>query len=98
MAKDERDNSESDFAEYVAECDEHLVTARQLLLSAEAMPEPIGPGELNELFRNFHTIKGLSGMVGLREAEDLAHQVENYLGAIRKQETALSPEGVDLAR
>lgn len=96
MAKDTQDTFESDFAEYVAECDEHLVTARQLLLSAETMPERIDPGQINELFRNFHTIKGLSGMVSLREAEDLAHQVENYLGAIRKHETALSPEGVDL--
>ncbi len=49
----------------------------------------------DELFRNFHTIKGLSGMVGLREAEILAHHMESYLDALRRNRASLSPAAID---
>ena len=82
------------FLEYVAECEEHLNAAGQALLELESKGEQPGTESLNHLFRNFHTIKGLSGMVGLREAERLAHYLESYLGAIRKKQTALTAAGV----
>jgi two-component system, chemotaxis family, sensor kinase CheA len=83
-------------SDYVAECDEHLTAAGRVLLDIEAAPERVERGQLEGLFRNFHTVKGLSGMVGLREAERLAHSLESYLGAIRKRQVAFSPAGIDL--
>jgi two-component system chemotaxis sensor kinase CheA len=84
------------FPEYVAECEEHLSAAGRTLLALESEPGRVGRDQIDGLFRNFHTIKGLSGMVGLREAERLAHHLETYLGAVRKGRAALSAEGVEV--
>jgi two-component system, chemotaxis family, sensor kinase CheA len=84
-------------ADYFAECEEHIVVARGLLLSLErAVGQPsIDPPVLEELFRSFHSIKGISGMVELREAEMLAHEMESYLRALRQRDTIVSQAGVD---
>jgi two-component system chemotaxis sensor kinase CheA len=84
------------FPDYLAECEEHLTSAGRVLLDLEADPGRLDRAQLDGLFRNFHTVKGLSGMVGLSEAERLANSLEGYLGAIRKGRVALSPEGVDV--
>jgi two-component system, chemotaxis family, sensor kinase CheA len=82
--------------DYFAECDEHLVTIRDLLLTLErSLGGSAPPAALDELFRSFHSIKGISGMVELRGAEMLAHEMESYLRALRQRETSLSQEGVD---
>jgi two-component system chemotaxis sensor kinase CheA len=82
--------------DYFAECDEHLTGARRLLLGLEAS---VGRADINrpvldELFRHFHSLKGISGMVELRQAEDLAHRLEEFLRALR-QGDVLTPEGLD---
>lgn len=84
-------------ADYFAECEEHLVSVRSLLLSLErAVGQPfVDPGLLEELFRSFHSIKGISGMVELREAESLAHEMESYLRALRERDAMVSQAGVD---
>ena len=88
----------SDFLDdYFAECDDHLMGVRRLLLTLEGS---VGRSEINrpaldELFRHFHSLKGISGMVELRAAEDLAHSLEEYLRALRQGEATLSGEGVD---
>src|SRR3954469_8657570 len=80
-----------------AECDEHLTTVRRVLLAATAIPgrPSLSGAGLEELFRSFHSIKGLSGMVELRDAELLAHQMEEYLRRVRAHDVALTAEGVD---
>ena len=82
--------------DYYAECDEHLGTIRRLLLTLE---ESIGrhPEQpvLEELFRSFHSIKGISGMVELREAEMLAHHMESLLRALRQHDVVVEAAGVD---
>lgn len=83
--------------DYFAECEEHLATIRRLLLALESDPggHSAGASVLEELFRSFHSIKGISGMVELREAEMLAHHMESYLRALRQREAQLSDAGVD---
>jgi two-component system chemotaxis sensor kinase CheA len=83
--------------DYFAECDEHLADARRHLLALEAALSSPGAERkpLEDLFRIFHSIKGISGMVELREAEQLAHEMESYLRALRQRETLLTEEGVD---
>ncbi len=82
--------------DYFAECEEHLAVVRQELLALEPLTNrPAEPSILDRLFRCFHSLKGLSGMVGVKEAEDLAHHQESYLRALREQQVVLSPEGFD---
>ena len=88
----------SDFLDdYFAECDEHLTGVRRLLLALEGS---VGRADINrtvldELFRHFHSLKGISGMVELRPAEDLAHRLEDYLRVLRKGQAILSADGMD---
>jgi two-component system chemotaxis sensor kinase CheA len=83
--------------DYFAECDEHLTLIRRHLLELEGqVGRPvIDPSILDELFRSFHTLKGISGMVGLGEAEQLAHHMESYLRALRHGEARLGGAGVE---
>ena len=83
--------------DYYAECDEHLGAIRRLLLVLDAatVRGHADPGVLEELFRAFHSIKGISGMVELREAEMLAHHMESYLRALRQREASLTESGLD---
>ena len=88
----------SDFLDdYFAECDEHLIGVRRLLLALEVSVgrAEIDRGVLDELFRHFHSLKGISGMVELRPAEDLAHHMEDYLRALRQGDAILTGDGVD---
>jgi len=95
------DNNSEFFAQflddYYAECDEHLTLARSHLLALESQvgQAQVEQALLDELFRSFHTLKGISAMVGLGAAEQLAHHMESYLRALRQHETILSAEGVE---
>ena len=83
--------------DYFVECDEHLGIARQSLLALEAsVDQPhVDRGRLEELFRSFHSVKGLSAMVGVAEAEKLAHQMESYLSALRAGRARLTTGGLE---
>jgi len=83
--------------DYFAESEEHMTALRRDLLALErfvGMPQIDRP-LTDELFRSFHSLKGISGMVGLREAERLAHEMESYLRALREDHTTLSEEGME---
>jgi two-component system, chemotaxis family, sensor kinase CheA len=101
VATSEPDNNSEFFAQflddYYAECDEHLTLVRRHLLALEAQvgQAQVEQALLDELFRSFHTLKGISGMVGLGAAEQLAHHMESYLRALRQRETVLSTEGFE---
>jgi two-component system chemotaxis sensor kinase CheA len=72
--------------DYYAECDEHLVSIRRALVTLEDEVDAgaVDRALLDNLFRSFHTLKGISGMVGLAEAEQLAHHLESYLRELRE--------------
>src|ERR1044071_7628313 len=78
--------------DYYTECDEHLVSIRRSLFTLE---DEVDAGTLDRtvldnLFRSFHTLKGISGMVGLSAAEQLAHHLESYLRDLREGTLTLS--------
>jgi two-component system chemotaxis sensor kinase CheA len=83
--------------DYFAECDEHLTLVRRGLLALESfVGQPrLDRALLDELFRSFHSLKGISAMVGVREAEQLAHDMESYLRGLRDEQLALAPQGLD---
>ena len=82
--------------DYFAEADEHLLAIRRCLLMLDGVerPDP-SPTVLEELFRSCHSLKGISAMVELREAEVLAHHMESCLRAIRQGETALDSANLE---
>ena len=96
MSTPDENYTASLFSDYVAECEECLTAAGRTLLDLESSPNRLSREQLDSLFRHFHTLKGLSAMVGLREAEQLAHHLEGYLGTIRRGFAGLSSEGVGI--
>ena len=81
--------------DYYAECDEHLVSIRRALvvLEDEVDTYSVDRTLLDDVFRSFHTLKGISGMVGLSAAEQLAHDLESYLRELRDGKMILSTTG-----
>ncbi|HKE84602.1 MAG TPA: chemotaxis protein CheA [Vicinamibacterales bacterium] len=88
-----RDFIASFMDDYFAESEEHLATARQhlLLLEAAMHDDELPTAIVDELFRSFHSLKGISAMVELREAEQLAHEMESCLARIRERRSVLTP-------
>jgi two-component system chemotaxis sensor kinase CheA len=84
--------------DYFAEAEEHLAAIRRAILTLEQSvgQRRIDGGVLEELFRSFHSLKGLAGMVDHRETEILAHELESYLRALREGDAILTPAGMDL--
>jgi two-component system chemotaxis sensor kinase CheA len=83
--------------DFYAECDDHLTAVRRLLLALEQQPpggQVPGPA-LEELFRAFHSVKGVSGMVELRDAERLSHHLEGLLKDLRAAGASLTPAGLE---
>ncbi|HJU44998.1 MAG TPA: chemotaxis protein CheA [Vicinamibacterales bacterium] len=84
--------------DYFAEAEEHLSAIRPALLVLErsiGQPRP-DAANLEELFRSFHSLKGLAGMVEHAETEALAHELESYLRAIREGDALLSVTAMDV--
>lgn len=90
--------------DFLEEAAEHLNSAGRNLLELErslsggdAPVESVVAriGLVNELFRSFHTLKGLSGMVGLAPAEQLSHAMEALLRAIQHMEIEITPQVID---
>ncbi|MEO5567597.1 MAG: chemotaxis protein CheA, partial [Gemmatimonadaceae bacterium] len=75
--------------DYYAECEEHLASVRRTLLALESSATEVGnPATMNDLSRALHTLKGLSGMVGLSSAERVAHAMEDGVRALRGSTSA----------
>lgn len=83
--------------DYFAECDEHLTAVRRGLLALEGSVGRRRPDSAvtEELFRTFHSIKGIAGMVEHRATEQLAHEMETYLRAIREGDARLTTHGIE---
>ena len=82
--------------DYFAECDKHLTLLHKDLPELEKqIGQATADTELvNEVFRSFHTLHGLSGMLGVVEAELLAGKMEYYLRTLRQGKGCISSVGV----
>ena len=83
--------------DYFAECDEHLATARRVLLALEdgASSGAPDPALMRELHRSLHTLKGLAGMVGDASAESVAHAIEDALRTADRSARPLVGDAID---
>jgi len=78
------------------EIDENLQKIKSELLRLENF---IGQKEINKKILNnmlipFHTIKGISGMVGLVEIQNLSHSVEHYIKFLIEQKAILTEQAI----
>ena len=67
---------------FLEEATEHLAEIGQALLTLEKDPRD-GPA-LDVVFRMMHSMKGMGGSLGYDAVSELAHRLEDRLGAWRK--------------
>ena len=79
---------------FLDESREHLQSLNDGLLSLENDPEDLTV--LNEIFRNAHTLKGMSATMGYTKTAELTHDMENLLDMLRKEQLKVSSEIIDV--
>ncbi|HSV26535.1 MAG TPA: chemotaxis protein CheA, partial [Sedimentisphaerales bacterium] len=73
--------------DFVAEAEEHVATGEKALLEIE---KNNGNKEaIDQIFRSFHTIKGMAGFLNLSMIGSLAHTAENVLDMARKDKLVI---------
>lgn len=91
--------------DFYQEASEHLARINQCLLELEQVAPRVAHdlaaadrenALLDDLFRAYHTLKGLCGMVGLEEGADLGHALESTLRAIQKGRLKVDADLIDL--
>lgn len=79
---------------FILESMEHLDSIEVNILKLEQ--DPANPDVINEIFRPFHTIKGVSGFLNFTEINQLAHEVETILDEARSEKISIDGTTVDL--
>src|SRR5579871_2881877 len=75
--------------DFIVESREHLSSIELNLLALDQEPE--NSEALHTIFRGFHTIKGLSGFLGLTAVQELTHEVETLLDLARNANVSVTP-------
>lgn len=68
--------------QFAAETLQHLNDIERILQEQSRIADK---GAIASLFRAFHSLKALAGLLGLRGMERLAHEVESLLGEVRAE-------------
>lgn len=79
---------------FLDESREHLQSLNDGLLSLESNPADLSV--LNEIFRNAHTLKGMSATMGYTKIAELTHEMENLLDLLRKEQLKVNEEIIDV--
>ncbi|MHC4201003.1 MAG: Hpt domain-containing protein, partial [Planctomycetota bacterium] len=75
--------------DFVDEAREHIVALNRDLLELEERGSLADPELVNSTFRAIHTVKGLSGMLGLGSINELSHGMEDALSTVRGGEAVV---------
>ena len=81
--------------EFCAESAEHIQRSELALMALES--DPGDRESLNTLFRAFHSIKGVSGFMGLSCVTEIAHRAETLFDRFRKGTLVMRGVYADLA-
>lgn len=81
-------------ADFVAESLENLSTIEIKLVDLEQ--DPGDTDTINDIFRPFHTVKGVSGFLNFNKINTLSHTAENLLDKARNGQITIEGETVDL--
>ena len=79
--------------DFVSEAQENLETIEVNLIDLEQDPENMEI--INNIFRPFHTIKGVSGFLSLNKINRLAHATENLLDSARSGDFVINDIATD---
>ncbi|SHE88851.1 two-component system, chemotaxis family, sensor kinase CheA [Marinitoga hydrogenitolerans DSM 16785] len=79
---------------FIEEANENLQRLNEELLELENNPENLE--KVNEIFRVMHTFKGMAGTMGFDKIAKVSHRMENILDKIRKGETKVDSDLIDL--
>ena len=79
---------------FISEAYEHLESIEVSVLELEQDPDNFDI--INNIFRPFHTIKGVSGFLNLKTINTLAHTTENLLDDVRNGIRPMSTEIIDV--
>jgi two-component system chemotaxis sensor kinase CheA len=84
--------------EFIAEAEELTENIEKKLLEMREIISNGGesPDLINSLFRDFHSLKGISGMFGFSNLSKLSHQLENFLDKIRLGKVNLDDRVIEL--
>lgn len=77
---------------FLDESRRHLETAEGLLVAEGGL----APADLDALFREIHSLKGMAASMGFAAMASLAHGLEDRLDRWRGRADAPEPEGIDL--
>ena len=91
----ERESSKKDFLSEAEELLEELTNDLQHL-EKSVQSGNIPPQLINKLFREFHSLKGISGMLGFDHVSNFTHELENMLDHLRLGKLQLKESTVDL--
>ena len=78
---------------FLDESHEHLQSLNDGLLGLEDNAEDLSI--LNEIFRNAHTLKGMSATMGYNKIAELTHEMEDVLDALRKEQLKIREDIID---
>ncbi|MBR5913635.1 MAG: chemotaxis protein CheA [Selenomonadaceae bacterium] len=78
---------------FLDESHEHLQSLNDGLLGLEDNAEDLSV--LNEIFRNAHTLKGMSATMGYTKIAELTHEMEDVLDMLRKEQLKVSEDIID---
>lgn len=81
-------------AGFIEEAFEHLESIEVNVLDLEQNPADMDI--INNIFRPFHTIKGVSGFLNLKTINRLAHATENLLDDVRNGKRAMDSRVIDV--
>src|SRR5208283_2838189 len=81
-------------ARFVEEARDHVTKLNEGLVRLEKDPEDAET--TNAIFRSAHTIKGSARMMKLTPISEVAHKLEDCLGAVREKKIRYSRELADL--
>jgi len=79
---------------FVEEAFEHLESIEANILELEQDPD--NKDIINNIFRPFHTIKGVSGFLNLTAINKLAHATENLLDDVRNDRRSMDADVIDV--
>ena len=82
------------YRDFITEAKEHLDSIEVNIVTLEQNPED--KETINAIFRSFHTIKGVSGFLGLNPINELSHATENMLDGVRRGEIKINSHIIDL--
>jgi two-component system, chemotaxis family, sensor kinase CheA len=80
--------------DFIEEAREHLASIELNMIALENSPGDAGV--INDIFRPFHSIKGVAGFLNLKQIHVLSHEVENFLDQARSGKLHITNQAIDL--